>query len=150
MPEAAACGSGIHAPNSPSLSCPLLSQCPSSWYASCSLPQVEGAHAGSRHTEEERLHTCSLLNNLAPRASVSPSGKWINRVKHILSDTQQTRPHLPASLPTVTSSSSASILWEALRSGEADFQVISPPALGCGMDFDQEQGDIWQKLLMRD
>lgn len=39
---------------------------------------------------------------------------------------------------------------KALGNGEAYFQVISPPVSGCRMDFDQERGDIWQKLLMRD
>ena len=39
---------------------------------------------------------------------------------------------------------------KALQNGEAYFQVISPPVSGCRMDFDQERGDIWQKLLMRD
>lgn len=37
-----------------------------------------------------------------------------------------------------------------LGEGRAYFQVVGPPVSGRRMDFDQEQGDIWQKLLMRD
>lgn len=75
-----------------------------------------------------------------------PSGVW-----HTAQDAPTFLPPPPPNVLLLLLEELPSILWEeALRSREADFQVISPPVSGCRMDFDQEQGDIWQKLLMRD